>query len=188
MSEWKLGQGLQVTLAIFVVSLVMGVVVTVLDPSVGENFLSLFKDAIVGAILGEPAPLLFVWLFLNNLQACLLLFLGGATFGVLSLFILSMNGLIIGSIIELIREQQGPVFVLAAILPHGIFEIPSFILSGALGVLLAKSLYDEWTGTGDAAVAAAHYGLKFVMYVLPLVLLAAFVEAFITPQIIRLVT
>jgi stage II sporulation protein M len=188
MSEWKLSQGLLYTVVIFAVTLTIGIIATVIDPSIGENLLSLFKDAVVGGIAGDPAPLLFVKLFLNNLQACLLLFLGGATFGVVSLFILSTNGLIIGSIMELVREEKGMVFVLAAILPHGIFEIPSFILSGALGFMLAKSLYDEWSGNGDAAVEAAHHGLNFVMYVIPLVLLAAFVEAFITPEIIRLVT
>jgi len=188
MSEWKLSQALIFTVVIFAASLAVGVVATTGDPSIGENFLSLFKDAVVGGIMGDPAPLLFVKLFLNNLQACLLLFLGGATFGVVSLFILSMNGLIIGSIMELVREEKGMVFIFAAILPHGIFEIPSFILSGALGFLLAKSLFDEWSGNGDAAVEAAHHGLNFIMYVIPLVLLAAFVEAFITPEIIRLVT
>jgi stage II sporulation protein M len=188
MSEWRLSQGLIFTLVIFAVSLAIGVILTVRDPSVGQNFLSLFKDAVVGDIAGDAAPLLFVKLFLNNIQACLLLFLGGATFGVVSLFILSTNGLIIGSIIELVREERGIVFVIAAILPHGIFEIPSFILSGALGFLLAKSLYNEWTENSDAAVEAAHHGLNFVMYVIPLVILAAFVEAFITPEIIRLVT
>ena len=188
MSEWKLSQALIFTVVIFATSLAVGVVATTGDPSIGENFLSLFKDAVVGGIMGDPAPLLFVKLFLNNLQACLLLFLGGATFGVVSLFILSMNGLIIGSIMELVREEKGMVFIFAAILPHGIFEIPSFILSGALGFLLAKSLFDEWSGNGDAAVEAAHHGLNFIMYVIPLVLLAAFVEAFITPEIIRLVT
>ena len=105
-----------------------------------------------------------------------------------TLFILLTNGLIIGSIVELVREQQGTVFVFVAILPHGIFEIPAFLLSGALGLLLAKSLYDEWNGAGDAAVEAAHHGLKFITYVIPLVILAAFVEAFITPEIIRMVT
>ena len=188
MSEWKLSQALMLALVIFIVSLAVGVVITVMDPSIGQTFLTLFKDSVVDDITGDPAPLLFVKLFLNNLQACLLLFLGGATFGVVTLFILATNGLIIGSIVELVRGQQGTVFVVVAILPHGIFEIPSFLLSGALGLLLAKSLYDEWTGTGDAAVSAAHQGLNFMMYVIPLVLLAAFVEAFITPGIIRLVT
>ncbi len=111
MSEWKLRQGLLFTIAIFAVSLTMGVVITIRDPSIGQNFLTLFKDAVVGEIAGDPAPLLFVKLFLNNLQACLLLFLGGATFGVFSLFILSTNGLIIGSIVELVREEKGIIFV-----------------------------------------------------------------------------
>ncbi|MEI6839884.1 MAG: stage II sporulation protein M [Methanomicrobiales archaeon] len=188
MSEWRLSRTLLIALVIFVVSLAVGVVITVIEPSIGQNLLVLFKDAVVDDITGYPAPLLFVSLFLNNFQACLLLFLGGATFGVVTLFILLTNGLIIGSIVELVREQQGTVFVFVAILPHGIFEIPAFILSGALGLLLAKSLWNEWNGAGDAVVEATHHGLKFITYVIPLVLLAAFVEAFITPEIIRMVT
>ena len=75
----------------------------------------------------------------------------------------------------------------AAILPHGIFEIPAFIIAGALGILLAQSLNEEWYGSGDAAVDARRYVRIFLLYVLPLVAVAAYVEAFITPVVIHLV-
>jgi stage II sporulation protein M len=61
---------------------------------------------------------LAVFLFLNNLQACILLFLGGATFGLLTLFIIASNGIIIGGIVEIVREERGLLYVAAAILPQ----------------------------------------------------------------------
>ena len=188
MSEWRIGKGLAISLGIFVISIAIGVAATVADPKIGQNFLTLFKDAVAGEIIGDSPFVLFGKLFLNNIQACIFLFIGGATFGILSVFILTTNGLIIGSVVELVRENQGTAFIIAALLPHGIFEIPSFLISGALGFTLARAIWDEWKGTGDAAATAAHLGKIFVLVVVPLVLLAAFVEAFITPEIINLVT
>jgi len=187
MSEKGLHESIIVSSAIFFATLILGIVVTMKDPSIGQGFLTLFKDTVMEGITGDPPIVLFVKVFLNNLQACLLLFLGGASLGAVTLFILSTNGIIIGSIVEVVREKQGVELILAAIIPHGVFEIPSFILSGALGFLLAKALHDEWHGTGDAAASAARYGRFFVIVILPLILLAAVVEAFITPQIINLV-
>jgi len=187
MSEKGFRDGILVSAVFFFACLCIGIVLTMNDPAIGQGFLTLFKDMVMEGITGDSPAVLCLKIFLNNLQACLLLFLGGASFGVATLFILSTNGLVIGSIIEVVREQQGIELILAAIVPHGIFEIPSFILSGALGFLLAKALHDEWHGIGDASSSAAQYGRVFVVFILPLILLAAFVEAFITPQIINLV-
>ncbi|HTY15259.1 MAG TPA: stage II sporulation protein M [Methanoregulaceae archaeon] len=187
MSDKGLTESIILASVLFFTTLAIGIVLTIQDPSLGQGFLALFKDTVMEGITGDPPLLLCAKIFLNNLQACLLLFLGGASFGAVTLFILSTNGIIIGSIVEVVREKQGIELILAAIVPHGIFEIPSFILSGAIGFLLAKALHEEWSGNGDAAVTAARYGRFFVLFILPLVLLAAVVEAFITPQIINLV-
>ncbi len=88
---------------------------------------------------------------------------------------------------EIVRHDHSPLFVAAAILPHGIFEIPAFIISGALGVLLAQSLIAEWYGGADTAPEANKLALLFVTFVLPLITVAAFVESFITPVVIHLV-
>ena len=88
---------------------------------------------------------------------------------------------------EIVHKDHSVVFVAAAILPHGIFEIPAFILSGSFGILLAQSLMVEWYNGGDAAEDARGFARLFIVYVVPLVAIAAFVEAFITPIIIHLV-
>jgi stage II sporulation protein M len=101
---------------------------------------------------------------------------------------MSLNGIVIGAIMEMVLEAHSALFVAAAILPHGIFEIPAFIISGALGILLAQSLIAEWYGEGDTGLDAKHFARHFILWVLPLVAIAACVEAFITPVVIHLVT
>jgi stage II sporulation protein M len=100
---------------------------------------------------------------------------------------MSLNGIVIGAIMEIVHQDHTLLFVAAAILPHGIFEIPAFILSGALGILLAQSLIAELYGGEDTAADARRFGRLFILYVLPLVAIAAGVEAFITPVVIHLV-
>ena len=88
---------------------------------------------------------------------------------------------------EIVHKDHSVAFVAAAILPHGIFEIPAFIISGAIGILLAQSLINEWYNGTDTAEDAKKFARIFILYVLPLVAIAAFIEAFITPIIIHLV-
>ena len=172
---------------LFCATITVGWVGTMQNPATGEALMKIFEKEVADQIAGNGTPDIFAKLFFNNLEACLLLFLGGASFGILTIFIMSMNGILIGAIMEIVHKGHTVAFVAAAILPHGIFEIPAFILSGALGILLAQSLIGEWYNKVDTAEDAKKYARLFIIYTIPLVLIAAFVEAFITPVIIHLV-
>jgi len=187
MSESPLTNAIIITVLLFFTTITVGWIGTMQNPQIGENLMQLFEKEVAGQIMGKDTPEIFARLFFNNLEACILLFLGGASFGILTIFILSLNGILIGSIMEIVHEDHSIVFVAAAILPHGVFEIPAFILSGSLGILLAQSLIGEWYSGGDAAGDARGFARLFMISVVPLVLIAAFVEAFITPAIIHLV-
>jgi stage II sporulation protein M len=183
----QMGPWLLVVACLFALTMLAGVIVAIRDPSIGTTLMNIFRETILDGIdESNPFALAFA-IFLNNLQACILLFLGGASFGILTVFILGSNGLVIGAVLELVRQEKGALFVIAAILPHGIFEIPAFLISGALGLMLARSLMREWHGLEDAAAAATRSGRLFITVVVPVIVLAAFIEAFITPQIIELV-
>jgi len=175
------------TCILFAASVMAGVALTVGNPDAGQQLLELFREAILGEVINSSAPVLAAMLFFNNLQACVVMFLGGASFGILTAFVIVSNGVVIGSIVEIVRQQQGGLYIAAALLPHGIFEIPAFIISGTLGFMLARSLWNEWNQKGDAAADAFRMGRTFLLYVLPLVFLAAVTEAFITPGIIDFV-
>lgn len=176
-----------ITFLLFSATLTVGWVGSVQNPAMGENLMKLFEKEVARQIMGDNPYELFIKLFFNNLEACILLFLGGASFGILTIFIMSLNGIVIGAIMEIVHADHSAAFVVAAILPHGIFEIPAFIISGALGILLAQSLINEWYNGQDTAIEAKKLARIFILYVLPLVAVAACVEAFITPVVIHLV-
>jgi stage II sporulation protein M len=187
MSDNPLTNAIIITFLLFFTTLTVGWVGSAQNPHIGEDLLKLFEKEVAGQMDGQNPTDMFIKLFANNLEACILLFLGGASFGILTIFNMSLNGIVIGAIMEMVSKNHSAVFVAAAILPHGIFEIPAFIISGALGILLAQSLIAEWYGSGDTAEAAQAYARMFLFFVLPLVLTAAAVEAFITPVVIHLV-
>jgi len=187
MSDAPLTNAIIVVLLLFMATVTVGWVGSAQNPAIGEELLKLFEKEVAGQIDGNNPADMCVKLFFNNLQACILLFLGGATFGILTIFIMSLNGIVIGAIMEMVSKEHTALFVAAAIVPHGIFEIPAFIISGALGILLAQSLIAEWYGGGDSAIAAHAFARLFLAVVLPLVATAAIVEAFITPVVIHLV-
>ena len=172
---------------LFAVSIGLGVFVVARDPTIGVEVMTLFRDQVATQILSDSPAVIAGKIFLNNLSACLLLFLGGASLGVVTLLILSINGLLIGAVAELVRQQQGMLFVAAALVPHGIFEIPAFLIAGGLGLLLGQALMVEWHGGGDAAAATVPLARLFLRVVVPLLAVAAVVEAFITPVIISII-
>lgn len=176
-----------VTAFIFILSVIAGWIGTMHNPAIGNDLLSLFEKEIAGQItLGNPANMCMM-IFVNNLEACILLFLGGATFGILTLLILGLNGIVIGAVTEIVSSGHSALFIAAAIVPHGIFEIPAFIIAATLGFCMAQSLIAEWYGAADTASDALRLSRLFLLYVVPLIAVAAVVEAFITPAVIQLV-
>jgi uncharacterized membrane protein SpoIIM required for sporulation len=79
------------------------------------------------------------------------------------------------------------VFLAAFILPHGLFEIPAAVIATAFALRIGASITAPREGltVGEGLLAALADFLKvFLFLVLPLLLLAAFVEANLTPQIV----
>jgi stage II sporulation protein M len=171
---------------VFGVSLVLGYLVVSMNAAVGNQLMTFLKNELFVDVADSTPFSLFLKIFLNNLEACILLFLGGASLGILTMLIISLNGMVIGGVVALVGDQRGLPFLVAAIAPHGLLEIPAFLLSGAMGLLLARALWAEWKGSGDLAETGALLGRIFVRIVIPLVVIAAFIEAFITPYIITL--
>jgi stage II sporulation protein M len=169
-------------------SALIGTGLILYNPDLGDTFMGVLQESLnIEEMLNNPPETIALKLFLNNLQACIILFLGGVTFGLLTAFVLMINGLIVGAVIQISIELQGVLFVIAALFPHGIVELPALFISGALGFMLASALKREWEGEGDAALEAMRYAALFAKTVLPLLVIAAITEAFITPGIIVMV-
>jgi stage II sporulation protein M len=103
-------------------------------------------DQLTQSIAKQPNPQwsLFWLIFWNNISKTLLIIVLGAFFGVLPLFFLLANGMILGYIGAISAQKESILYVLKAIVPHGIIEIPAIIFACAfglrLGVLMMKAL------------------------------------------------
>ncbi len=78
-------------------------------------------------------------------------------------------------------------FVLAYVLPHGIVELPAFILSAALGLRIGAALLSPPPGTSagqNLLWALAAFAKTWLLVLLPLVAIGALIEGLVTPQII----
>ncbi|MCS7463613.1 stage II sporulation protein M [Paenibacillus doosanensis] len=91
----------------------------------------------------NPQWSMFWLIFWNNAWKSIVIIGMGAFFGVLPLFFLLSNGLLLGYVMAVSAEKQSVLYVIKAILPHGIIEIPAVVFACAfglrLGVLVLKS-------------------------------------------------
>ncbi|NOU92919.1 stage II sporulation protein M [Paenibacillus sp. LMG 31456] len=85
---------------------------------------------------------LFWLIFWNNTIKSVAIIALGAVFGILPLFFLLANGLILGYLGSTFAQKESLLFFVKGILPHGVIEIPAIIFACAfglrLGVLMLK--------------------------------------------------
>ncbi len=133
------------------------------------------------------------WVLFTNLRAMVIATVAGVfSFGVLGVILLMTPIALVGYFAgQVSRIGLNPVeFFLAFILPHGIFEIPAAVLEGAAILRLGASVLAPPAGKtlGDGWLAAlADWAKISVAVVAPLLIVAALVEVFVTPAVVRLV-
>ena len=119
-------------------------------------------------------------IFLNNIQSALITYVGGLV-GFITFFLLFSNGLIIGYLAAKIPFK---VFLIL-VAPHGIFEIPALILSGAAGFRLTSMVINMITSLLNRKPISEHYwqfkdSLALFAISAVLFLIAAIIEANVT--------
>lgn len=127
---------------------------------------------------------IFVFIFLNNTVKIFIMMLAGTIFGLAPLYFIYSNGVILGLVSAFITQRLGFSIVLAGILPHGIFELTAMGIAGAYSFWLGYKFYRRLRFK-ESFLPALQSGLRnFARIILPLLLLAAAIEAFVTPFII----
>ena len=179
----RLRKPLAITIPIFIAFLAVG---AMLPRALQEAFMETLGRQFA-PVVNLPPLLVMVTIFLNNVLKCFIAMLLGIFFGIAPVVFVAINGLIIGLVTSMFTQAQGPLATAAAVLPHGVIEVPAFILSSAMGVRLGIRFYERIRGEhglGTEIIAAI---LFFLVYLLPAFLVAAFIEAYITPIIMSLV-
>jgi uncharacterized membrane protein SpoIIM required for sporulation len=130
------------------------------------------------------------FLFLNNTRAVALIFLMGlVSFSVLGILLYMVNIGLIGGIfalLPLVGISPWPIF-LAGVIPHGVFEIPALMIGSAVVLYIGASLVTPQTGKSMGEVILeliADWTKIFIGLVMPLLAIAALIEAYITPGLL----
>ncbi len=149
-----------------------------------ERILSLGNVEDFGANLSAP------FLFFHNLRATVAIgFLGLFSFGVLGVILYLVNVGVIGLLVGLFKVMgYNPLpLVAAGILPHGVFEVPALILSCATVLHIGLVLVTPQAGRTIGEVlleALADWARVTLGLVIPLLVVAAIVESYVTPQLL----
>jgi stage II sporulation protein M len=193
---------------IFLVFAVAGYVFYSADPARAERDAIILAERVAGGIPPDASP---VWIFLfilwNNIRATAI----GCALGVIPFLFVpalgaAVNGVAMGLVAAFSGDQAlGAGKLAAGILPHGILELPAVWLADALGLFLCaeigrrirRFLRRSFPGRNAAVAGGAsppladsrdeiYLGDVLVTFggvVLPLLIIAAAVESFITPLV-----
>lgn len=166
---------------------------------VGESYVNqtienIEKGDPTGIYKGDSQFESFIWITVNNLRVDFLTFVSGLFLSIGSIFIVLSNSIMIGSFMQFFYEYGVFEESFLAIMQHGTIEISTLIISGAAGITLGKGLLFPKTHSRLYSFQiSALKGLKILLGVLPLTILAGFIEGFITrlsdtPDYIRVIS
>ncbi|MCH2042981.1 MAG: stage II sporulation protein M [Saprospiraceae bacterium] len=178
-------------LLFFLAAVGVGVFSTYMDPNFPEVMLSRgYVERTYESIEnGTPMSVyqqedeldMFLGIVYNNLRVALTTFILGLFFGLGTIYTLLFNGVMVGAFQSLFIVEGVYWDSILTIWVHGTIEIASIIVAGAAGLTLGKSLVFPGTYTRlQSLQLAARRGLLIMLTVFPLLVIAAFIEGFIT--------
>lgn len=128
-------------------------------------------------------------IFYNNLVASMRIIFLGILLGLAPLLGLLVNGGLIGILaaIFMVEQNVNPLlFITLGLLPHGILEIPAFLISAALGLKLGYHAIFPLEGMSrpESISYIAREAVNVIFYLTLIFLAAAAIEILVTPTLI----
>ena len=167
-------------LAIFFIFSIFGYYYGMTHPEIYRELISVLKQILSVQFIPYGFKI-FALVVVNNLLKTFLSVILGYTI-IYPFMFASFNGFILGLFIEGAGRESGAVSAIISILPHGVIEIPAAIFSASIGLKLGMDYFRGRKLSLSAGLTT--YRKK----VIPLILLAAFIESFITPIVASIVS
>lgn len=175
------------SVAVFFISALAGYIYTSMNPASADMSLQELQSLV--DIIKELSPLqIMLFIFLNNALKSLAVILLGVSIGAIPLLFLAYNGYVLGAVAYVTGAEEGLSFVLLAIIPHGLIELPMIFISVAIGVRIGLTTLAKLRGQTVSVKQEITAGVAvFLRFVAPLLLVASVIETFVTPLFIALV-
>lgn len=176
---------------IFIVAFVIGVVSSIYDPEfanliLGPGYIEMTLENIEN---GDPMGVykdsgevdMFLGITINNLRVDLLTFVSGLFASIGSVFVMIYNGIMVGTFQYFFIERGLFWESFLTIWMHGSLEIPTIVISGAAGMVFGSGLILPGTyGRFRSFLISARRGIKLLIGVIPITIVAGFIESFLT--------
>ena len=188
----QLGKSIGILMVAFVGALAIGIIMAhtyVMPPEIQAEF----TGAKIASNLSDLEFMLGVLpglIFGQNVRVLILAaLLGVFTFGTLAILIFMLPWVIVGFAAgQFFLAGENPfLFVAGSILPHALIELPAILLSMAAALRWDITVIAPPPNTtlGEAFIAAsADFGRVFVGLTIPMLFVAAYIEAYVTPQVL----
>ncbi len=133
------------------------------------------------AALGSPT--LSAAIMTNNIRLAFLAFAGGVTLGIVTVYLLVQNGLILGGMAALYVDAGFGRDFWATIAPHGIIELTAVQIAAGAGLLLAAGILAPGRlRRRDALRRNGRRAAVLIVGVASMLVVAALIEGFFSPQ------
>lgn len=133
------------------------------------------------------SPMMSASIMTNNIKVAILAFAGGITFGLLTVYLLVFNGIILGALAALFWHYGKSYDFWAFIVPHGMIELSAIFIAGGAGLLMGYKLFAPGKfSRGYQLKYQARRSVQLLLGTIPLFVIAGLIEGFITPADIPL--
>ena len=128
-------------------------------------------------------PLASSFILTNNISVAFATFAMGILAGLGTVYMLFFNGLLIGVIGTACWQAGMSRQLWSFVAPHGVLELPAIFIAGGAGLLLARGLLFPGTlPRRDSVVEAGGRAVRLVLGVIPMLVIAGFIEGYLSPS------
>jgi uncharacterized membrane protein SpoIIM required for sporulation len=173
---------------IFICAGVAGCLLTLSDPSFSRHFLGprmvqsieehkMWTDSVV-----TIKPVASSEILTNNLTVSIFTYALGITAGIGTVWMMLLNGLLIGVVGTACWQGQMSLKLWSFVAAHGVLELPAIFIAGGAGFIVASGLlFPGALPRKESLVRAGRLSAQLFFGTIPLLLIAGFIEGFISP-------
>lgn len=128
-------------------------------------------------------PYTSAFIMRNNIQVIFLSFAGGVLVGLFTIYILALNGLMIGALTGLTAHYDVAFELWTFVISHGVIELSVIFMAGGAGLALGWAIiHPGLLSRRDALAQAARLAVRIIIGAVPLLVVAGLLEGFVSPN------
>jgi uncharacterized membrane protein SpoIIM required for sporulation len=178
-----------ISVVIFLAGAALGTLLTFSRPAFMRMFLgpdmvaSIERHEMWTKSIVAVKPMASSWITSNNISVTFTTFAGGITAGLMTLYQLFYNGLLMGVIATACAQARMSLDLWSFVAAHGALELPSIFIAGGAGLRLAAGiLFPGIYSRRDSMRRAARESIRLLVGTVPLLVIAGALEGFLSPS------